>query len=519
MATTITDKSLLKNITDYDIEDWTEKSCNILKKRSTKEEGLIDFKKKLIVNNPLDEESVKELKEIEKLIKENDPDVLYKNIDKVLDIWTLLIRKSLVLLRICDLREPYLEFENKNPSPYGLSELRDFMKSYQEYEKLLYATPNYRDHIVHVFKTWLIGMNIFIDQKEYFDNLCLDGVKHSDEKFVLTPLEKISIWTLISLCHDLGYPLEKAQKILDKTTGMLKYFVANPQILSDIKFTDTQDKMNQIIIEMASSKIVPEKVKKDDDKKDELYTAIIQPKYYMKFLKSFEKNSHGLISSIILYKILLYFMESEFSTNVNYKFTYMDAIQYLIRREILRAISSHTTKDIYYLNANTFSFLLTFCDDLQEWGRRDWNSMYTHTLNDKKITIEKFEKNNDVYNIEIEEIFEKQFQEKEFAKIIQQIYEYQFISYRTIFRDGLDTQNRTFNFKKRFKLSTEKGKTISVQFTIVKDEQALFTVGLDDLSESIKKEIFDNLNTEKFFLEKTPKDSKKIREVKEITIK
>ena len=51
-------------------------------------------------------------------------------------------------------------------------------------------------------------------------------------------------------------------------------------------------------------------------------------------------------------------------------FDHEDSRQYYIRREILRAIASHTCHDIYQNDMLRFSFLLILCDDAQEWGRK-----------------------------------------------------------------------------------------------------------------------------------------------------
>lgn len=500
MNITISDKALLKTIVDFQPDSFFASSSEILKERHDNygnSESLKDINKKLKDNNPFDEESKgliqKLLSNVEAL---NSDDAMYTNIDLIMQIWTTLIKKSIMLLRICDLREPYLYSDDKNPSPYGLSELKAYMKDYQDFEKLLYGTPYYRDHIVHVFKSWLLGINIMLEEKGYLNAIGIEG--HAE--FKLTEFEKISIWTLIALCHDLGYPLEKAQKIIKKTSDMMKYFVANPQITTDIRFTDTQDEMNKIIIKMASSKI---KETKEGDKK---YLAAVQPKYYMKFLKSFEQNSHGLISSIIMYKLLLYFMESEFSTSDSYVFNSLDAEQFLIRREILRAISSHTTKDIYHLNADTFSFLLIFCDELQEWGRRDWNAMYKGTSSDNKIEIEEFQSES----IKVEESV--MVKENDIHNYIDRIFEHQFNYYKTIFRDGQDTVKRRFDFIKTFKLTMDKNR-VDVKFEIKKDMQASFTVDTSKIAskKDVINKIYETISAEKFFLCKTKtEDEKKV---------
>ena len=47
----------------------------------------------------------------------------------------------------------------------------------------------------------------------------------------------------------------------------------------------------------------------------------IQPKYYNEFQRSLWKRyNHGVLSAIILYKLLRYFLESDFNINEDYQF-------------------------------------------------------------------------------------------------------------------------------------------------------------------------------------------------------
>ena len=109
---------------------------------------------------------------------------------------------------------------------------------------------------------------------------------------------------------------------------------------------------------------------KDQNKADKsVYVARLQPKYYMKLSKSLEKTNHGIISTIIVYKLLQYFLESDYSIDEDYTFDQEDARQFYIRREILRSMASHTCKDIYHLDMRTFSYLLIIVDDIQDWGK------------------------------------------------------------------------------------------------------------------------------------------------------
>lgn len=119
--------------------------------------------------------------------------------------------------------------------------------------------------------------------------------------------------------------------------------------------------------------------------------AVLRIVQCLKYTKSLEHFDHGIISSVIIYKMLLYFLESDFNLNDDYEYKYEDARQFYIRREILRAMASHTCTDIYNIYLTTFSSVLFLCDELQEWGRKSWNELYSglqpHAVD---LSIDKF---------------------------------------------------------------------------------------------------------------------------------
>ena len=48
---------------------------------------------------------------------------------------------------------------------------------------------------------------------------------------LIVSFEKISIWSMIALTHDLGYPFGKAQGIIDRYKGyVMKCFISNPTV-------------------------------------------------------------------------------------------------------------------------------------------------------------------------------------------------------------------------------------------------------------------------------------------------
>ena len=167
-----------------------------------------------------------------------------------------------------------------------------------------------------------------------------------------------------------------AQDIIDKTKEMMATFIVNPIISTDLSFNGIQNNMNDFVVRFLSSKMREKETDKGPKEGEKKYVARLQPKYYFKFQKSFEKSKPGILSAIIVYKLLLYFVESDYSVNEDYSFDPKDVRQFYIRREILRSMASHTCRDIYHLDMLNFAFLLIVVDDCQEWGRKRINELY-----------------------------------------------------------------------------------------------------------------------------------------------
>jgi len=83
--------------------------------------------------------------------------------------------------------------------------------------------------------------------------------------------------------------------------------------------------------------------------------------------------------------------------------SFEDARQFFIRREILRCIASHTCPEVYHLKANTLSFLLILCDELQEWSRPRFKEIQGEeqtTVGIKKVEISTFKKDEIAFQMD-----------------------------------------------------------------------------------------------------------------------
>lgn len=374
-----------------------------------------------------------------------DEESLYRHLNVYQEIWIESIKDSIIALRKHDTREH--RAGDDIPSTFGVDELMTYFRDYTSFESVLYgSTKYYRDHVLHVVRVWLLGIYI-LTQDNYIDSIRVGDNENVDK------IEKFSIWTIIALTHDLGYPLEKSSQIISVTRNMMKHFITNPVINMDFKFTGVQDTMNDFIIKLMSSKMT----RIDEGK----YHNHIQSKYYFKFLKSLEDNKHGVLSAIVIYKMLEYFLESDFNLSEDYVFEEEDKRQFYVRRDILRAISSHTCESIYQNDILNFSFLLILCDECQEWGRRSFATMYTNKrceYNLKNVLISN--NGDDTYTCVIKESYEKIIDENtdEVSAYFGNQIKRQFLGYSKWFRDGQNIQNRNFTFKKEILTEHKNGK-------------------------------------------------------------
>ena len=456
------------------------------------------------IEYPLDQEVLDII--FNKIISDKNADEfeMFRHIDEIKLLWAKLIKKSIITLRFYDKREPFIKNHDKYPIAYGIEELESYFKKYVEFESTLYGGARYyRDHVIHVFRVWLLGLRILLKK----DNKYLDQIL-IDENCQLNGLEKIAVWTLIALTHDLGYPLEKAQGIINKTKDMMQSFVANPTISMDLSFSGVQNTMNDFVLRFMSSKMIPKVMDGNEEYK---FVARLQPKYFFKFQKSLERNHHGILSSLVIYKLLRYFLESDYSTNEDYYFKEEDVRQFYIRREILRAISSHTCHDIYHMNYKNFSFLLILCDDAQEWGRKYITELYVNSP--LKYTFSgihfAFNKENsggqekEIATISIDESYCNVDKDETIKMIFSRFVDIS-RSYNEIFRDGQDTGSRNFEFIKNtiidngkndesvkihlvLKVSREKTTTLSAKLVAAESDTQDVERFANILSELFKK--------------------------------
>jgi hypothetical protein len=485
----------------YEINDRTliEEMCNDI--RNTAISELDKLKEKLNKQGkelpddfafPLDEDIVGPDGALKKLLSEQENVISYSKAGKLDDLWRSLLNKSIVCLRYFDTREPFLNNPNKAIVAYGINKLEEYHLRYTEFESLMYgSSAYYRDHVFHAIRVWLLGVFCLLKkinaEEMFITKLGLDGGAKLPSKIDF--FEYISMWTITALCHDLGYPLEKAEQILDKTRKMMREFVPSPNVWNNFGYSGTQDSINEYVLKFISTKMKEKLPVENIDEHDNQagasnerkYLGRIQPKYFLKYAKSLEGFKHGIISTIIIYKMLLYFLESDFNLNDDYIYDNEDARQFYIRREVLRAIAAHTCSDTYNIHITTFSSLLFLCDEFQEWGRRTWDELYTGLKEDSiSLKIEKFscEEIDIREKISLESVEDMEI----IVQNISRVFERQYSLYKTTFRDGQDTAKRDFSLTKRMQFILSKNgaqtREIIIEYGLPKSDASYFNIDL-----------------------------------------
>lgn len=292
-------------------------------------------------------------------VEGNIPD---DKIDTFHDLWKKLLSDAITFLKSVDKREHESETDMvpRDVVAFGVQELYKYFEEYRSFEALLYGADNfYRDHVMHVFRVWLMGMWLI----EQFESTIFWDFEDMSE--LISEDELAAMWCIVALTHDLGYPLDKVEKVQAKIASMMRYFGGSGTLERGYEIPVQHHFINDFILTFIGSKLIRKET--IGDANGRCFGTAKQSKYYLKFSKSLENFDHGIISCILLMKNLVYFLESDL--DLGSPFGAEDARQFYIRREILRAIACHTCTDIYHLQPNSLSFILILADELQVWGR------------------------------------------------------------------------------------------------------------------------------------------------------
>ena len=312
------------------------------------------------------------------LIQRLEPeDELSNQGDVLKDLWPAVLTDALKGLKRHDRREWHqragIDFDSFfNRESLGMERLTKVLDAFGQFEGLMYgARPSrYRDHVAHTFRVWVIGHALL---GEHLGGRLFVGDPPGKK---IRGKEWACMWAIAALCHDIGYPLTALDQINDKVGEGLRPQGLYPAGNLQYAFSPRVRPLQDTFLKLMSSKLVQVPSQVGGPGKGRpvrsarpAYSTHLQNKYYLKFVSSFDSLQHGVVSALVVAKSLVYFLESDFCQDALDALRDDDARQFVIRREILRAIAAHTCPEIYHLRFDTLSFLLFIVDEMQLWGR------------------------------------------------------------------------------------------------------------------------------------------------------
>lgn len=417
--------------------------------------------------------SIDSVENIKKYLIELGKDRIDKDIVK--HLWKNLLIDAISFLKHNDKREVAgstgIAFDEniRLLNSYAVTDLTEYIENFSNFESILYGTDKgYRDHLNHVILVWAIGLDLILNnlsrlKKEDGFEIVTDKYefyiieKGSDKEIKLekslkdieegkfnlrvrfqesksqeknkkekkgqlyiTNGEIFAIWTIIALCHDLGYPVGKTSKINDEYKNILSHFGRIKVEEFNFSFNNFNDNLVEKFLNIVSSRpktydLTPNEIK-DNLEKNESKSSIdiknfgytsIQSKFYDKLAKSLEEYKHGAFSALLIFKTLTYFLETDYSYSINDKLSLHDLKQFYLRREILRAICEHTCEKIYHVSLETIPFILILCDELQAWGRPRFEEIQEGVGESTEVLVNTidFDQNSPEYGIDVKLTF------------------------------------------------------------------------------------------------------------------
>lgn len=415
------------------------------------------------------------------------------NIDTLRELWESILVEAIYFLRINDGREApfYDKSDNTNKTTmqtkgvedvckdnvYGIEELTDYFKQFAEFESTLYgADKYYRDHIIHPLNVWVIGLHLLKQHGKDFKLRVINSsnvvdsphakdewVKDGEGNLNISTAELSAMWAIIALTHDIGYPLEKVEKVNDQLEKMLSRFGNIGFSRSRFNFETQHDHLVRFLLKLISS-VVKKQGKANGEQEENKWRNHLRTKYHTKFSKSWEMFDHGIVSSLILMKTLTFFIETDYSGNGQDSLSREDARQFAVRSEILHTIASHTTPKIYHLDIHNLPFLLVLCDDIQEWSRPTLSDMRAGVRgNAKEVEIKKFviaEKSDDPSDISCVISYDA-LDHPEQVKFVKRVFKV----WSERFRPALDDKTRNIKFQWELKFGHDSPWTLTLDNT------------------------------------------------------
>jgi hypothetical protein len=412
------------------------------------EKVVMDFYLKLIDDDEVSfligkDQAKKEIKEYITQLKASEE--IHDKIQIAKNLWKVLFEASM---------------EYIDPDKQGYDILFKYFEEFVKFEELIFASDDfYRDHTLHCL--WVFFLGEYLNRQPEFSFLFQNVNRHlksagfiaehynslevpqvfSDTSFRLARVAEVlnneeAVRCIISLTHDLGYPLKKIAKINKSIKNVLPYFSISKfgefdfhfenvqqfyienllEILSinisfnidigDFSFEDRQsvqshiDKMNNFTATLFNLQEPSEEefldlrnslsqlTEKQIDILRRIYTIRGSMEKDMaaklRYSNDFEHYTHGIMSAYLLMKTLKAFsnLGISYSNPENIDLDSLDVATVNSKMIILKAMTDHTSIGYQIRDFTTHSEVLVLFDEMEEFSRISRANQYRQFINE-----------------------------------------------------------------------------------------------------------------------------------------
>jgi len=225
-------------------------------------------------------------------------------------------------------------------------EVLDYMN---RFESVLFHGLRYRDHLIHQYLVFLAGLPVLIRFSERIQ-ACIPG-DHADVW---------KSWCMAATYHDIAYPMQLAEY----------WFHVFCQRLLDIEQPITDFNMSSVLLEKEYLHAMLEISKHAVNQLGGAVVRISEDVIWKLLFQELLARNHGVLSSLILYN-RLYESYAAPSRGSHVRTVLEDVVIPAVTAVALHdsAVWHDSSVPNLHFERAPLTFLLIYCDTLQEWGR------------------------------------------------------------------------------------------------------------------------------------------------------
>jgi len=304
--------------------------------------------------------------------------------------------------------------------PNTLLDLVNIMKKYEENTGELINRQ--RDHFIHSVNVFVLGLAIYAQNENYrgiFKEYILDNNHY--KKYYRTPENEFSHeeflyrWGIAALFHDIGYPFEIIGKQIDKVIeDGVKSISINYDVEANVDYRDFNEfnaivkippydyadefrqryKSAKVLDLFKPTDIMAHKIAKDFNFNKNQFKKLI--KHLNSFVRYMNENGfvdHGYFSAILVLNSYGKLIQQYVDKDKDFFFyPIVDSATAILLHNYYNKTLQSKLFNLGKLDpsCSPISYLLIFCDELQEWNRRPYGVLdkQKNHVNDFDVEID-----------------------------------------------------------------------------------------------------------------------------------